>query len=447
MNKGLSHPTRIVPAAFLAAIALGTLVLMLPIATTSGQSAGLLTALFTATSAICVTGLVTVDTPTFWSPFGQAAILVMIKVGGLGIMTAATLLGLVAGRRLSLSDRAIALTEHGHFNRAEAISLVKLVFVVSIAIEALVALALWLRWWLGHGMGVGEAAWHGLFHSISAFNNAGFSTFSSNLIGWQGDTAILAPIMAAIVIGGIGFPVLHELWVRRDPERRRRPWSLHSRLTLSTTAALLIAGTLLVLVAEWTNPRTLGSMTPGTALLNAAFHSVSMRTAGFNAVDIAAFADPTLSINYVFMLIGGGSAGTAGGLKVTTFALLGFVVWSEIRGHAETTMFGRRVSSAVVRQALSIVLIAIGLIGIVTLIIDWIEPAIDFRYILFETISAFATVGLSAGITAQLTEPSQLLLVLLMFVGRVGTITFATALALAPRSVHYRYPQEQPIVG
>ncbi|MCZ8017722.1 potassium transporter TrkG [Novosphingobium sp.] len=447
MNKGLMHPTRIVPAGFLLAIALGTVTLMLPIATRSGESAGFLTALFTATSAICVTGLITVDTPTFWSPFGQVAIMLMIKIGGLGIMTAATLLGLAAGRRLSLSDRAVALTEHGHLNRAEAISLVKLVFVVSIAIEAIVALALWLRWWLGYGMAAGEAAWHGLFHAISAFNNAGFSTFSANLIDWQADAAILLPIMAAIVIGGIGFPVLHEVWARRNPDRRRRPWSLHSRLTLATTVVLLVMGTLLVLVAEWANPKTLGAMPFGTALLNAAFHSVSMRTAGFNAVDIAAFADPTLSINYVFMLIGGGSAGTAGGLKVTTFALLGFVVWSEVRGHAETTMFGRRVGSAVVRQALSIVLIAIGLIGMVTLIIDWIEPAIDFRYILFETISAFATVGLSAGITAQLSTPSQLLLVLLMFVGRVGTITFVTALALAPRSVHYRYPQEQPIVG
>lgn len=441
------HPTRIVPAAFLAAIAIGTALLMLPWATTSGQSAGFLTALFTATSAICVTGLITVDTPTFWSPFGQAAILVMIQIGGLGIMTAATLLGLVAGRRLSLSDRAVALTEHGHFNRAEAVSLIKLVFVVSIAIEALVALALGLRWWLGHGMGAGEAAWHGLFHAVSAFNNAGFSTFSANLIDWQGDAAILVPIMAAIVIGGIGFPVLHEVWARRDPDRRRRPWSLHSRLTLATTAVLLVAGTGLVLVAEWANPRTLGPLSPASAVLNAAFHSVSMRTAGFNTVDIAALADPTLSITYALMLIGGGSAGTAGGLKVTTFALLGFVVWSEVRGHAETTMFGRRVGSAVVRQALSIVLIAIGLIGMVTQVIDWIEPTIDFRFILFETISAFATVGLSAGITAQLSTPSLLLLILLMFVGRVGTITFATALALAPRSVHYRYPQEQPIVG
>lgn len=445
--RSLGHPTRIVPAAFLAAIFLGTLVLMLPIATLSGESAGFINALFTATSAICVTGLITVDTPTYWSPFGQVAIMLMFQIGGLGIMTAATLLGLVAGRRMSLSSRAIALTEHGHLNRAETVGLVKLVFVVSIGFEAVVALFLWLRWWLVYGMGPGEAAWHGIFHAISAFNNAGFSTFSDSLIGWQSDAAILGPIMAAIIIGGIGFPVLHELWTRRKADMRRRPWSLHSRLTLIVSIALLFAGTVLMLAAEWSNPATLGPMTVGDRLLNAAFHSVSMRTAGFNALNIADFADHSLAINYLFMIIGGGSAGTAGGLKVTTFALLGFVVWSEIRGRAETTIFSRRVGSPVVRQALSIVLIAIALIGMVTLVIAWIEPEIEFQSILFETISAFATVGLSTGITASLSTPSLMLLVFLMFVGRVGTITFATALALAPHSIKYRYPEEQPIVG
>ncbi|MEW9854020.1 TrkH family potassium uptake protein [Novosphingobium sp. M1R2S20] len=445
--KGLDHPTRVVPAAFLAAIALGTLLLMLPLATASGRSAGFMTAFFTATSAICVTGLITVDTPTFWSPLGQAAILLMFQIGGLGIMTGATLLGLVAGRRMSLSSRAIALTEHGHLNRAEAASLVRLVFVVSIAIEAVVTLALWLRWWLGYGLSPLVAAWHALFHAVSAFNNAGFSSFSDSLISWQSDGLILGPIMAAIIVGGIGFPVLHELWSRRGRPRRHRPWSLHSRITLTVSAALLAGGMGLMLAAEWTNPATLGAMPVGERLLNAAFHSVTMRTAGFNALDVGAFADQSLSINYVFMMIGGGSAGTAGGLKVTTFALLGFVVWSEIRGHEETSIFGRRVGSRVVRQALSIVLIAIALIGLVTLMIEWIEPEIDFRLILFETVSAFATVGLSTGITADLSPASQVLLVLLMFVGRVGTITFATALALAPRTLKYRYPEEQPIVG
>lgn len=438
---------RVVPAAFLLATAIGTIVLMLPAATASGTSAGFVTALFTATSAICVPGLVTVDTPTFWSGFGQVAILAMFQIGGLGIMTAATLLGLAAGRKLSLNSQAIALAEHSHLNRGEARSLMWLVLTVSLALEAIVALALWLRWWLGRGMDSGDAAWHAVFHSVSAFNNAGFSTFSDSLISWNDDALILGPIMLAIIVGGIGFPVLHEVWVRRKPGRRKRPWSLHSRLTIYTTAFLLVSGTVLMAAAEWLNPGTFGTMNTATRLLNAAFHSVTMRTAGFNAIDMTVLADQSLSINYLFMIIGGGSAGTAGGLKVTTFALLGFVVWSEIRGRADTTAFGRRIGAPVVRQALSVVLIAIGLIGIATMAIDWIEPDLDFRLILFETISAFATVGLSTGITAALSTPSLLLLVLLMFVGRVGTITFATALALAPRTVQYRFPEEQPMVG
>ena len=445
--RGFDHPTRVVPLAFLLAIVIGTLVLMLPVSTTSGQGADFVTALFTATSAICVTGLVTVDTPTYWTSFGQVAILLMFQIGGLGIMTAATLLGLAAGRRLSLSSQAIALTEHGHLNRAEARSLLKLVLIVSLVIEALVALALWLRWYLGHPMDAGEAAWHAVFHSVSAFNNAGFSTFSDSLISWNSDAQILLPIMVAIVIGGIGFPVLHEVWTRIRTDRRFSPWSLHSRITLTVTLLLLLFGFLLMLAAEWSNAATLGAMPWGERVLNALFHSVTMRTAGFNAIDMSVLADQSLSINYLFMIIGGGSAGTAGGLKVTTFALLGFVVWSEIRGHQDTVIFGRRVGSQIIRQALSVVLIAISLIGMATMAIDWIEPAIDFRFILFETISAFATVGLSTGITASLSIPSQLLLILLMFVGRVGTITFATALALSARSDHYRYPEEQPIVG
>jgi trk system potassium uptake protein TrkH len=462
MNK-LFHPTRIVPAAFLLAIAIGTATLMLPIATVSGQSAGFITAFFTATSAICVTGLITVDTPTYWSSFGQVAILVMFQIGGLGIMTAATLLGLAAGRRLSLSGRAVALTEHGHFNRSEAASLMKLVFIVSIVIEAIVAAALALRWWLGHGMSAGNAAWHGLFHSVSAFNNAGFSTFSDSLIGWNDDALILGPVMAAIIIGGIGFPILHELWTRRgiyiallvrrarksssNSSSSTRPWSLHSKITLSVTGFLLCVGFILTLAAEWDNPGTLGAMTMGERLLNAAFHSVSLRTAGFNAVDMAALSDPSLLVNYALMLIGGGSAGTAGGLKVTTFALLGYVVWSEMRGHDDTNIFGRRIGHKIIRQSLSIVLIGMTLIGCVTLAIQWMEPDIDFRYILYEAISAFATVGLSVGITAKLSVPSLVLLAFLMFVGRVGTITFAAALALSERSNKYRYPEEQPIVG
>ena len=443
MSKSLFKPVRIVTLAFLAAIALGTTALMLPMMTLDGEGAPFLTALFIATSAICVTGLSTVDTPNFWSQGGMVTILILIKLGGLGIMTVATLLGLLAGRGMSLSTRAITHAERGRMQGDDARAVLKLVIKVSFVMEAAVALLLWPRFALGYDMGWGEAAWTAVFHSISAFNNAGFSTFSDSLIGFNMDGFILLPIMAAIIVGGIGFPVLHELKGRwRNPSMR--PWTLHSKLTLATTAGLLLGGFTLMLVTEWHG--VLGAMNGPAKVLNAAFHTVTLRTAGFNSLDMAGFSDSALLFQYGLMLIGGGSAGTAGGIKVTTFALLGYVVWSEMRGDRDTNVMGRRVGGQVIRQALSVVLIALAIIAAATMMLSGLEN-IDVKHLAYEAISAFATVGLSTGITAQLSAPSQVIIILLMFIGRIGSISFATALALKASRNHYRLPEEQPIVG
>ena len=443
MSKSLFKPVRIVTLAFLAAIALGTTALMLPMMTLDGEGAPFLTALFIATSAICVTGLSTVDTPNFWSQGGMVTILILIKLGGLGIMTVATLLGLLAGRGMSLSTRAITHAERGRMQGDDARAVLKLVIKVSFVMEAAVALLLWPRFALGYDMGWGEAAWTAVFHSISAFNNAGFSTFSDSLIGFNMDGFILLPIMAAIIVGGIGLPVLHELKGRwRNPSMR--PWTLHSKLTLATTAGLLLGGFTLMLVTEWHG--VLGAMNGPAKVLNAAFHTVTLRTAGFNSLDMAGFSDSALLFQYGLMLIGGGSAGTAGGIKVTTFALLGYVVWSEMRGDRDTNVMGRRVGGQVIRQALSVVLIALAIIAAATMMLSGLEN-IDVKHLAYEAISAFATVGLSTGITAQLSAPSQVIIILLMFIGRIGSISFATALALKASRNHYRLPEEQPIVG
>jgi trk system potassium uptake protein TrkH len=295
----------------------------------------------------------------------------------------------------------------------------------------------------GHGESWGRALWDGLFQAISAFNNAGFSTYSDSLIGFQADVLVLGPIMIAIIAGALGFPVIHEL--RREP-RSPSTWSLHTKVTLLGTAILLAAGFIAMLVTEWGNPATLGPMSLPGKLLNAAFHSVTPRTAGFNSLDVGAFRLETLTINYVLMFIGGGSAGTAGGIKVTTFFLLGLVVWSEIRGERDAAVFRRRIGTHVERQALTIVLLALGLIGVGTLIILSVTT-LPLSHVLFETISAFATVGLSTGITADLPPTAQSVIIVLMFVGRVGTITVATALALRRQRRPYRYPEERPIVG
>ncbi|WP_207541258.1 TrkH family potassium uptake protein [Sabulicella rubraurantiaca] len=443
MRPALEHPARLVPAAFLLAIALGTAFLIHPSASADGRAVPFLVALFTAASAVCVTGLVVVDTATQWSAFGRTVILLLIQFGGFGIMTGATLLGLLVARRLRLSTRIIAQAETRSLALGDVISVLRLVLMVTVTVEVTVALLLALRLALGHGTGWSDAIWHGAFHSISAFNNAGFSTWSDNLVSFARDPWFLAPIAAAVAIGGIGFPVLFEL--RQYPYRRAR-WSLHTKLTLLGTAILLVAGFLAVLLYEWSNPDTLGALPLADRLLNAGFHSVVLRTAGFNALNIGAMRDETLAVSYALMMIGGGSAGTAGGIKVSTFMLLGLVVWSVARGQPDTTAFGRRTAPSVQREALTVVLLAVGLAAIGTLLLLSLTD-FPLRDVAFEVVSAFATVGLSTGITPELPPVAQLVLIVLMFVGRVGTITAATAIALRRRQPRFRYPEERPIVG
>jgi trk system potassium uptake protein TrkH len=442
-QRGIRHPARLVPAAFLAAIAVGTALLMLPIARAGPGGAPFLTALFTATSAVCVTGLSTVDVPSYWSPFGLGAILALFQVGGFGIMSGATLLGVVAGRRLRLSSRMVAHAERGTLNSADMLGVLRLILIVTLVIELAVALWLTALFRFGHGMEWGQAIWTGLFHSVSAFTNAGFSTWSDSLIGWRSDALVLVPVMLAILAGALGFPVLNDL--RRQPLRPSL-WSLHSKITLLGSVILLAAGFVAMLAAEWTNPATLGPLGLGDKLLNSAFHSVTPRSGGLTTLDVGAFRMETLAVNYVLMFIGGGSAGTAGGIKVTTFFLLGLVVWSEIRGERDVAIFGRRIGTHVERQALAVVLLAIGLVGTATLVVLGLTD-FAFHDVMFETISAFATVGLSTGITPHLPPAAQAVMIGLMFVGRVGTITVATALALGHGRRPYRYPEERPIVG
>lgn len=443
MQHGIRHPTRLVPAGFLAVIVLGTALLMLPFARAGAGAAPPLTALFTAVSATCVTGLAVVDTPTYWSGFGQAVILLLCQVGGFGIMTGATLLGVLVSRRLGLGTRLVAQVETRSLGLGDVIALLKLILLVTVTVEVLVAAVLTLRLHLGYGEPWPTALWNGVFQAVSAFNNAGFSTYSDNLIGFQADGLVLGPIMLAIVLGGIGFPVLHEL--RREPGRWRH-WSVHTRLTLVGSALLLVGGTLAILAYEWANPDTLGPMAAGGKLLGALFHSVGARTAGFNSLDVGALRTETLAVHFVLMFVGGGSAGTAGGIKVTTFFLLGLAVWAEIRGERDTTVFRRRISTEVQRQALTVVLLGVSVIAVATLCLLSLT-AYPFEVVAFEVISAFATVGLSTGITADLPAAGQLVLIALMFVGRVGTVTVATGLALRSRIAPYRYPEERPIVG
>jgi potassium uptake TrkH family protein len=432
-----------VPLAFLAAILLGAALLSLPWATATGDPAPLLTALFTATSATCVTGLITVDTATYWSPFGQVVILGLFQIGGFGIMTGATLLGLLISRRMKLGRRLIVQAETKSLQLVDMKSVLLTILWVTLTFELVVAVILTLRFHFGYGEAWGVAAWNGVFHSVSAFNNAGFSTFTDNLMGFALDPLVLLPLCAAVIVSGLGFPVINELLVEwRTPER----WSIHAKLTLLGTGGLLVLGFLGVAVAEWNNVGTFSDMSTPAKMLNAFTHSVVSRTAGFNTVDVGQMRPETLFLTDGLMLIGGGSAGTAGGIKVTTFLLLGVIVWAEVRGRADVTAFRRRICPDAQRQALAVVLLAVGLVGVSTLAILSLTMH-PLEKVLFEVVSAFATVGMSTGITASLPPTAQLILIGLMFVGRVGTITVAAAMALRARHVPYRYPQERPIVG
>jgi trk system potassium uptake protein TrkH len=441
--KGPRDPIRLIPLLFAAAIAIGTIVLSLPIATADGSRAPLMTALFTATSAVAVTGLIVVDTPTYWSGFGQAAIMVLFQIGGFGIMTAATLFGLMVGRGFGLKDSMATQVERGRLETGDAASVLRLVFKITVAVELTVAAVLTIRLMSAYSMNAAEAAWHGLFHSISAFNNAGFSTHSDSVMGYQTDPLMLGPIMISVIITALGFPVMQDIRANR---LRWRAYSLHSKITIASTAGLLAFGFGGILLLEWNNADTLGPMGAGAKMLNAAFHSVMPRTAGFNSLDVGAFGDATLMLNYILMFIGGGSAGTAGGIKVTTFVVLFAIVLSEVLGRRDAGLFNRRFGHELERQALAVAVLSAALVFAATTFISAIST-LPLDDILFECISAFSTVGLSTGITADLPPAALAVLIALMFIGRVGTITVATALALGGRERPWRYPKENCIVG
>lgn len=437
------HPARAVFAGFGVTALLGWGLLSLPFAKAGPGAASWIESLFTAVSAVCVTGLVIVDTPTYWSPFGQVVILLLIQVGGLGVMTFASFVGILVTRRMSLQSRLTTSSEAKAGGLGNLRELVGSLLKISLTIEAVGAVILTAQFAITHGEPLGRAVWLGVFHSVSAFNNAGFGLFSDSMISYVGDPVIIPTLSLLTILGGLGFPVLIQiLKYGRIP----RLWSMNTRLVLVMTAVLLVGGTLYITILEWSNPATLGNLSVGERLLAGFFQSVQTRTAGFNSVDIGGMSDATLFGMNALMFIGGGPAGTAGGIKVTTFGVLLFILLAEIRGDGVVNVFGKRLSRAVHRQAISVVLLSFAAVVVATIAIMLIS-GIRLSLVLFEAVSAFATVGLSTGITADIPIPGQLILVLLMFAGRLGPITFATALALRERGLLYQLPKERPIIG
>ncbi|MGJ5591339.1 TrkH family potassium uptake protein [Micrococcus lylae] len=435
-------PTQWVVFSFFTAILVGTGLLMLPVSH-QGRPPTLLEAAFTATSATTVTGLGVVDTGSFWTGFGQLVILGLIKIGGLGVMTFTTVLGMVILRRMSLTRRMEAAAAARTPGLGDMPSVLGALVGFSALVEGTVFVALTLRFWLGHGMEPHRAVWHGLFHAVSAFNNAGFALHAANLMDFVGDPFVCLPIAAAIVSGGLGLPVVLTL---RHHLRHVERWSLTARLVLPGTALLLAGGTVMFLVLEWSNPATLGSLAPGERVLAAFFQSVTTRTAGFNTLDFGQMHPVTLLGTDLLMFIGGGPAGTAGGVKITTAAVLLAVVVTELRGEAAVNVMGRRLSRSTHREAITVIMLSATCVVVaVALLMGMTGFTTD--QVLFECVSAFGTVGLSTGITADLPELCQAILMVLMFVGRIGPAVVAGSLALTTATRHFELPKERPLIG
>lgn len=440
-----THPAAVLALAFLAVIALGTGLLMLPWATASGESAPWFTALFTATSAVCVTGLLLVDTGTYWSPLGQGLVMLLFQLGGFGMMTSATLMGLLIGGHMKLRTRLLLQSETHALSLGDVRSVARMVLVVTVLVEAVLALWLAARFAMTLGLGWREALWQGTFHAVSAFNNAGFSTWPDSVVRHATDGWVLGPLMLAMLVGGLGFPVLTELWAHRG--KRHARWSVHTTLTVWGSAALVLLGTLALWLVERDNPKTLGALGWVDQWQAALFTSVSARTAGFHAVNIGALELESLVLHCVLMFIGGGSAGTAGGVKVTTVFLLLLVVWSEIRGRADVELRGRRIATQVQRQALAILVLSGAAVSLGLLAIIPMAEHLPLDQLMMLVVAAFSTAGLSSVSMAELSPAAQGVVMALMYAGRVGVVTLALALAINQVPRAFRYPEEKPIVG
>lgn len=440
---------------FLLLVALGTLGLRTLPGLYTGERLGWLDALFTATSAVCVTGLIVVDTATWFTPLGQAYLLLLIQLGGLGMITFTTLIILALGRRLSLRQEALTagsaqVAPHVDFRR-----LARDLVLFTATIEAAGAALLYLLWiprfgWTG-------ALWPAVFHSVSAFCNAGFSTFSDSLIGFQQSPFTLLVIMALIVAGGIGFLTLEELALWRQAARERRLFrlSLHSRIVLAATAVLLVGGWALFTLFEWSV--ALGGLPPWARVTNALFMSVTARTAGFNTVDYAQASDGGNFLTILLMSVGGSPGSTAGGLKTTTVAVIGLLAWARFRGMEVTSLWGRSIPEETIQRAVGLFVVGFGVVTLAIFGFTATEigrvghsgAGEGFLGYMFEAASAFNTVGLSMGVTPELSTPGRWMAIVLMYVGRVGPLTFAAAIALRRPTPagEFRYAYEDVVVG
>ncbi|WP_442891498.1 TrkH family potassium uptake protein [Dendrosporobacter sp. 1207_IL3150] len=434
-------PYQILALGFAGIILVGSLLLMTPAASATGETLDFIDALFTATSAVCVTGLVVVDTGTYFSQFGQLVIILLIQVGGLGIMTMATLMALLMRKKIQLRERLVMQEALNQLTVAGIVRLTKYVIQASLVIEFIGGTILAFKWYLDYGL---KGIYFGYWHAVSAFCNAGFDLFGEyrSLTGYVDDITINVTVGILIILGGIGFAVVADIW----ENRKFNAFSLHTKVVLVTSMFLIVFGTIVIFVLEYNNSATMGDLSLKGKILASFFQSVSTRTAGYNTVNIPDLRVATLFFVIILMFIGASPASTGGGVKTTTFAVLTSAIWSLIRGKNDAELFQRRISQEIIYKSFSVVFIAAALVIFIAMMLS-ISENFPFMSILFEVVSAFGTVGLSTGITPSLTEVGKLWIILTMFAGRVGPVTLALALALKNKKQAIQYPVGKITIG
>ncbi|NEZ47728.1 Trk family potassium uptake protein [Clostridium niameyense] len=436
-------PVQILALGFAIVIVIGAILLSLPIAAKSGNSTPFLDCLFTSTSAVCVTGLVVVDTGTYWTYFGKTVIIILIEIGGLGFMSFATLFALILGKKITLKERLVMQEALNAFNIQGLVKLAKYILLFTFSIQGSGALLLSTQFIPQYGLAKG--IYYSIFHSISAFCNAGFDLFGNftSLTGVYYNPVIILVISALIIIGGLGFYVWQEIYTYKKNKRL----STHSKLVLIATFILIVVGTILMFIFEHNNPATMANMNLKDKILSSLFAAVTPRTAGFNSISTSDMTMAGKFLTILLMFVGGASGSTAGGIKITTAGVLIMTVVCVVKGKEDTEIDKKRISKQVIYRALAITVISLTLVITVTMILSITEVRVPFEYYLYEATSAFATVGLTLGITTKLTSVGKVVILLTMYAGRVGPLTLAMAFAKRLKSNSIKYPEGKILVG
>lgn len=434
---------QILALGFIFVILVGALILTLPISTTSGERTNFLDALFTATSAVCVTGLIVVDTGTYWNMFGQTVIMILIEIGGLGFMSFTTLIAIILGKKITLRERLILQDAMNTFNIQGLVKMVKYVLVFTVTVQFFGTLLFSTQFIPEYGLGRG--LFYSIFHSISAFCNAGFDIFGnfSSLTYYNSNAVVILVASALIIIGGLGFTVLSELYSKKS----LRKVSIHSKMVILMTTVLVLGGTLLMFLFENNNVNTIANMSFFDKIMNSFFASVTPRTAGFNSISTNGMTTAGQFLTIILMFIGGSPGSTAGGIKTTTIGILIVTITCVIQGKEDAEVFKKRFSKGLVYKAFTLIFIGVSLVIVVTMLLSYTEKEVSFIALFYETVSAFGTAGLTLGLTSKLSSVGKVLIMIMMYLGRVGPLTVVLSITRKKINLGIKYPEGKILIG